>query len=66
MPSGCVSDRHARSNSASVPGLSWRVVIQTKCSSTMASSPDRRGHQALGTSAGGNPVRELFLPQLGR
>jgi hypothetical protein len=38
MPSGCVSGRHARPKSASVPGLIWRVVIQTQCSSTVASS----------------------------
>jgi hypothetical protein len=35
---GCVSGRQALSNSASVPGLIRRVVIQTKCSSTAASS----------------------------
>ena len=37
MPSGCVSGRQARSKPASVPGLIWRVVIQTMCSSTVAS-----------------------------
>jgi len=38
MPSGCMPGRQALSNSASVPGLIRRVVIQTKCSSMVASS----------------------------
>ena len=44
MLSGCVSGRQARSKSVGVPGLIWRVVIQTKCSSTVASSRAGRGH----------------------
>ena len=38
MPSGCMPGRQALSNSASAPGLIRRVVIQTKCSSMVASS----------------------------
>jgi hypothetical protein len=56
MPSGCVPGRQARSKSASVPGLIWRVVIQTKCSSIVASS-DRRA----GIDAGDNRSSEYFL-----
>jgi hypothetical protein len=53
MPSGCVSGRQARSKSVSVPGLIWRVVIQTKYSSVVASS----GTGAADIDASGNPIQ---------
>jgi hypothetical protein len=56
MPPGWVSGRQARSKSASVPGLSWRVVIHTTCSSIVASSRYRRGGQPIGASAASNTL----------
>src|SRR6266704_3290610 len=60
MPSGCVSGRQALSKPTSVPGLIWRVVIQTKCSFIVASSRTGAG-VAAGTAAGGDPLLRLFL-----
>jgi len=60
MPSGWVSGRQARSKSVNVPGLIWRIVIQTKCSSTVASSRDRRDRQPLGTNAGQPLSKDYF------
>jgi hypothetical protein len=56
MPSGCVPGRQARSKSISMPGLIWRVVIQTKYPSMMASSPAG----AAGIDASGNPFQRFF------
>ena len=54
MPSGCVSGRHALSKSVNVPGLIRRVVIQTNCSSIVASSRTD-AVVATGTAAGRDP-----------
>src|SRR5215472_3044956 len=59
MPSGSVRGRHARSNSASMPGLIRRVVIQTKCSSIAASSwPPPNGRRLPGRQP---PLLRLLL-----
>ena len=54
MPSGCVSGRHALSKSVNVPGLIRRVVIQTNCSSIVASSRTD-AVVATGTAVGRDP-----------
>src|SRR5258707_13646365 len=58
MPPGWVSGRQARSKSVSVPGLIWRVVIQTKCSSIMASCDPAR--PPVGADADGGPFQRLL------
>ena len=57
-----MSGRQARSKSTSAPGLGWRVVIHTTCSSTVASSLFRRGDQPLGAIADSNPLSGEYSP----
>jgi hypothetical protein len=59
MPSGWVSGRQALSKAANVPGLIWRVVIQTKCSSIVASSENQHG-RSPGTAAGQQSVSAII------